>query len=140
MSVYDILKDKTIIRTVNQTFYDKVYDHELLSMFFEAVTKEHIINQQPDFITAATGGPKDFSGRLPFNAHPHMFITDEIFDLRSSLLAEALEETGAPTVLKEAWQRIDNSFRHVIVKQSIEQCSKRWITDEILAFEIPAVS
>ena len=34
MSVYDILQDKTIIRTVNQAFYDKVYDHELLSMFF----------------------------------------------------------------------------------------------------------
>lgn len=139
MGIYDILKDKSIFRTVNQAFYDKVYDHERLSKFFRGVTKEHIINQQTDFIIAATGGPKNYSGRLPYNAHPHMFITDEIFDLRSSFLAEALEETAAPPVLKEAWLRIDSSFRHVIVKQSIEQCSKRWVTDEILAFEVPAV-
>ncbi len=138
MGMYDILRDKSIIRDVNQAFYDKVYDHEWLSMFFQAVTKEHIINQQTDFITAALGGPKNYSGRLPYNAHPHMFITDEVFDLRSSLLTEALDEAGAPVELKEAWLRIDSSFRHVIVKQSIDQCSKRYAIDEILSFEAPA--
>ncbi len=66
-----------------------------------------------------------------------MFITDEVFDLRSSLLTEALDEAGAPVELKEAWLRIDSSFRHVIVKQSIDQCSKRYAIDEILSFEAP---
>lgn len=69
-----------------------------------------------------------------------MFITDEVFDLRSSLLTEALDEAGAPVELKEAWLRIDNSFRHVIVKQSIDQCSKRYAFDEILSFKAPALS
>ena len=140
MGMYDILRDKSIIRNVNQAFYDKVYDHEWLSMFFQAITKEHIINQQTDFITAAIGGPKRYSGRLPYNAHPHMFITDEVFDLRSSLLTKALDELGAPVELKEAWLRIDSSFRHVIVKQSIDQCSKRYAFDEILSFKAPALS
>lgn len=133
MGIYDILRDKSIIRDVNQAFYDKVYDHEWLSMFFQAVTKEHIINQQTDFITPDIGGPKNYSGRLPYNAHPHMFITDEVFDLRSSSLTEALDEAGAPLELKEAWLRIDSSFRHVI----IDQCSKRYAIDEILSFEAP---
>lgn len=140
MGMYDILRDKSIIRNVNQAFYDKVYDHEWLSMFFQAITKEHIINQQTDFITTAIGGPKRYSGRLPYNAHPHMFITDEVFDLRSSLLTKALDELGAPVELKEAWLRIDSSFRHVIVKQSIDQCSKRYAFDEILSFKAPALS
>ncbi len=58
MGIYDILRDKSVIRNVNQAFYNKVYDHEWLSLFFQAVTKEHIINQQTDFITTAIGGPK----------------------------------------------------------------------------------
>lgn len=58
MGMYDILRDKSIIRDVNLAFYDKVYDHEWLSMFFQAVTKEHIINQQTDFITTLSEGQK----------------------------------------------------------------------------------
>ena len=61
--MYHTLRDKSIIRKVNQAFYDKVYDHEWLSRFFQAVTKEHIINQQTEFITAAIGGPNNYSGR-----------------------------------------------------------------------------
>lgn len=33
VGIYDILRDKSIIRNVNQAFYDKVYNHEWLSLF-----------------------------------------------------------------------------------------------------------
>ena len=138
MSVYESLPDKKIIKAVNKLFYEKVYKHPWLSLYFEAVTEEHITQQQTDFITAAIGGPKKYSGRLASNAHPHMYIDDELFELRSSLLQKALIETKAPEELVSAWTRIDKSFRSTIVKKSLSDCKGRYGLDKILYFKNPS--
>ncbi|MCB0413293.1 MAG: group 1 truncated hemoglobin [Bdellovibrionales bacterium] len=140
MKAYDLLPDKNIVQKVNDIFYDKVYDHPWLSQYFSAVTKEIISKQQTAFIIGAIGGPKNFSGRIPAQAHPHMFITNELFDLRKSLLIQSLEEAKAPEALREAWLKIDESFRGVIVKKSTTDCSPRWSTDPILNFPNPRSS
>ncbi len=137
MDLYNQLLDKTIILRINQHFYEQVYAHPWLSLYFQAVTKEFITQQQTDFIVGAIGGPKLFCGRLPSNAHPHMFITDELFDLRKAMLQRSFQELKAPYELEEAWLRIDEAFRRVIVKNSIEDCKGRWPTDEILDFKDP---
>lgn len=137
MSLYEDLIDKDIIRKINVTFYDLVYDHEWMSQYFTAIEKEHIVNQQTDFITGAIGGPKNFGGRLPSNAHTHMFITEELFELRQDLLKEAFEQNQAPQDLREAWLRIDDAFKAKIVKTSPEDCQPRWTTDTILNFPNP---
>lgn len=137
MKIYETLQDREIIKKVNEIFYEKVYEHPWLSLFFQATPKEFITQQQTDFIVGCIGGPKKFSGRLPYNAHPHMYITDELFDLRKNLLTESLKEANAPEVLITSWLRIDESFRSVIVKSSVSECEGRWTTDEILSYPNP---
>lgn len=137
MKLYDQLTDKSVVLRVNKAFYKKVYEHPWLSQYFQAVTEEFITQQQTDFIVAAIGGPNKYSGRLPSNAHPHMFITDELYDLRSSLLHEAMDEEKAPIELREKWSVIDESFRHVIVKKSLSHCVQKYKTEPILAFKNP---
>ncbi|NQZ02012.1 MAG: group 1 truncated hemoglobin [Bdellovibrionales bacterium] len=137
MKIYDQLEDPNVVRRVNEIFYEKVYNHPWISQFFVDVKKEFITQQQTDFIIQAIGGPAKYSGRLPFNAHPHMLITEELYDLSTQLLTESLEEANAPQVLVDEWLRTDQSFRRVIVKKSISDCEKRFNTDHILAFPNP---
>ncbi len=135
MSLYDDLKDRTVIKRVNELFYEKVYNHPWLSKYFESVSREFITRQQTDYIIGEIGGPKLFTGRLPYNAHPHMFLTDELFDIREALLNEAFEEANVPAELRRTWLNIDESFRSVIVKKRLDECEKRFMTDKILAFD-----
>jgi len=57
------------------------------------------------------GGPKTYMGRLPVPAHEHMFITEELFELRNTLLLESLQEAKTPPEVIEAWMKIDNAFK-----------------------------
>lgn len=134
MSVYDELPDKKIVLRVNERFYEKIYDHSWFSKYFQKVDQDFITQQQTRFIIGAIGGPKEYSGRLVSNAHPHIFINEEIFELRASLLKEALSEMKAPRILVDKWLKIDNSFKGVLLKKTVADCKKRYFTDEILYF------
>jgi len=137
VDVFDRLTRKEIIFDVSELFYEKVYEHPWLSQYFKDVDQTFITQQQADFMVGALGGPRAFSGRLPSNAHPHMMITDELFDLREALLKDSLDELKAPEYLKEAWIRIDEAFRHVIVKKTKSECQPRYGNEPILDFESP---
>ena len=137
MDLHGRLPDPGVIRRVNERFYELVFEHPWLSRFFEGVDQEHITSQQTDFMTGAFGGPRNFSGRPPSHAHPHLFITDEVFDLRRDLLTRALAETQAPEELREAWLRVDEAFRAAIVKGSVSECSGRWRNDRIVVAPDP---
>ena len=119
---------------MNECFYEKVYKHPWLKRIFKNTDQEHITAQQTKFMTAALGGAKLYSGRLAGNAHPHIFINEEIFALRSDLLQEAFVEMRAPEILVSAWLRIDNSFKSVLLKKTFADCEKRYFTDEVMYF------
>lgn len=137
MSVYEELHDKDIVAKVNVVFYEKVFADPWLSRYFEGVPEDHIRQQQTDFIVAAIGGPKRYFGKAVRDTHGHIFITNEVFDLRQRFLREALDEVGAPQILKDKWLKIDEGFRRGMVKASIDDCKKRYNTDWIRDFPKP---
>lgn len=139
MSIYNDLEDKEIIRRVSTKFYDLVYEHPWLGKFFIDIDQEHINDQQIKFMISVLGGPKNYSGRLPSNAHPHMMINDELFTLRKELLEQAMLEERAPQNLIDAWSRIDESFRKVICKEGLADCEKRYHTDTIIDHAKPYI-
>jgi hypothetical protein len=83
------------------------------------------------------GGPSDYVGKLVVPAHKHMFITDELFNIRQKVLEESLIEAGVSLENRTKWLRIDGAFRTGIVKNKVEDCQKRFFTDEILVVENP---
>lgn len=137
MALYDEIPDISIVFKVNERFYEKVYDDPWMYQYFQHTDQEFITQQQTDFILQAMGGPKNYSGRLVKNAHPHMFITDELFEAREQMLKDALAELNAPANLVEFWLKLDYSFKKVLVRNSVDECEKRFFTDEILAFPKP---
>jgi truncated hemoglobin YjbI len=125
------------LRKVNKIFYDKIYKHPWIGLYFKHVPQQHIENKQTDFMAGVLGGPQVYSGRFIADAHPHMMITDELFDLRHQLLQEAFKEANAPAALIEKWNAVDNAFRKKLVKKSVSDLKPRYNTDQFLNFPNP---
>ena len=122
---------------INKAFYDKVYLHPWLKLYFEEIPQQHIEDQQVDFMQKVLGGTNVYVGKTPPHSHTHMFIPDELFDERQKLLAQAFEETNADEELVNKWLSLDESFRRLIVNQSVDECVPRFKTDPVLNFPKP---
>lgn len=122
---------------INKAFYDKVYAHPWLKLFFESVPQQHIEDQQVDFMQKVLGGENRYWGKAPPIAHVHINITEEVFAVRNQLLEEAFIETNAHPELIEKWRQIDNSFKRILLKKSLKECKGRFNSDPILDFPKP---
>lgn len=122
---------------INKVFYDKVYQHTWLKQYFLTIPQQHIEDQQVDFMQKVLGGENLYVGKAPPIAHQHMFIPNELFDVRKQLLCEAFEEVGAHPKLVKKWLALDESFRRILVKSSPSQCQPRFKSDVILNFDKP---
>jgi truncated hemoglobin YjbI len=136
-TIFQRIGGKPYLQKIAKRFYDKLYAHPWLQKYFVNVRQEFIESQQVDFMSGVLGGPKEYSGRTPADAHPHLYITEELFNLREKFLMEALVEEKASAELIERWFKTERAFKHHIVKKTISECSKRWTMDEILSFENP---
>lgn len=131
-SLYDRLGGRPCLDRVHRRLYDRIYAHPVLSAFFAGKDQRYQESQQSDFMAGEFGGPRDYRGRLPNCAHPHLFVTDAHFELRHAILAETLEACGVAPELRDRWLLIDRRFKGVIVKQAVGECEKRYTTDEII--------
>jgi hemoglobin len=136
--LFDRIGGRAVIERVHKLFYDRIYGHAWIGQFFSGINQSHIENQQTDFMAQLFGGPKAYSGRMPIDAHMHMFITEELFELRQTLLTASLVEAGVPEAERTDWLRLDAAFKKVILKASVEECRGRYKTDPILAPPRPA--
>lgn len=120
------------LAAVNKAFYDLIFKDAWLKEVFAGIKQDHIEAQQTDFMLGAYGGPKVYSGRSPFDAHTHIFVTEEMWQLREQYLREAFAETKFPPDLQERWIKIDEAFKHKIVKKSPAECKGRFKLDPII--------
>jgi truncated hemoglobin YjbI len=132
-SLYDRLGGRDCLERVHRRLYKRLFPDPAFSPFFASVTRQHQEDQQTDFMAWKLGGPSRYSGRLPEAAHEHLYITEALFDLRHKILSETLDECGVLPDLRDEWLVVDMSFKSMIVKQSIDDCRKRYNSDTILS-------
>lgn len=112
------MSDQELYEWVNKVateFYELVYNDPWFKKLFRNIDQKIITSQQTDFMVEKFGGPKKYGGRLPKDAHTHIFIDEDIWDYREKLLLVALEKIGAPKEMAEWWLRIDNAFKKTIL-------------------------
>jgi hemoglobin len=136
---FEKLGGRSILVKMSKIFYDDVYKHEWIGKFFQGIDQDIIEAQQVDFLQGALGGEKVYCGKLPIPAHKHMFISDELYNLRTDLMVSALKEVNASQELIDKILKIDASFKGGLVKKSITDCEKRYNTDEILIVPNPDI-
>jgi len=138
MSLFENIGGKEVLQKVHKTFYDKLYKHPWLKDFFLGTEQELIENQQTDFITKAMGGPNKYIGRDPIQAHKPMFITEEQFEIRHALLKESIKENSVSEENMNAWLKIDYAFKFAICKKSINDCERKFASEEIKVVPKPS--
>ncbi|TWW08433.1 hypothetical protein E3A20_24390, partial [Planctomyces bekefii] len=116
---------------------DKLYADPWLGQFFRTIDQKHIEAQQTDFMVMLFGGPKNYGGRMPIDAHEHIMITEELFAVRQLMLKDSLIEARVPEKEMADWLRVDGAFKKVLLKASPQDCKKRFKMDEILDFPNP---
>lgn len=122
MQLYAEVSGEQGIRRVHQRFYDVMFDEPWLGQFFYGKSKEALINKQTQFMVAAFGGPNHYIGDTPAFVHMHMFITDEMSDLRQQILRQAILDEEFSESVAERWLKVDDAFRESIVKLSVDEC------------------
>lgn len=113
--------EEAILR-VHKRFYDVIFEDPWLGQFFYGKSKETLIRKQTQFMVAAFNGPNNYLGDTPAFIHMHMFITDEMSDLRSKMLKQAIMAEGLSASIADHWLQVDDAFRPSIVKKSIDEC------------------
>jgi truncated hemoglobin YjbI len=119
-TLFDAIGGLETIRKVHKIFYDKIYAHYWLKLFFAGHNQQSIENRQTAFMAEKMGGPGQYYGKQPLMAHRQMYITQELYDIRHELLRDSLREAGVTEDLAERWLKIDYAFIRQIVKPSIE--------------------
>ncbi|MGR3317878.1 MAG: globin domain-containing protein [Candidatus Anammoxibacter sp.] len=71
---FERLGGRKMLEVITKIFYDKIYDHPWLSLFFKNIKQEIIESQQVDFMQGFLGGKKVYCGQLPVQAHKHMLL------------------------------------------------------------------
>jgi hemoglobin len=136
--LYNLIGGRPTLEKVHKIFYDKIYADPWIGLYFKEIQQEIIETQQTDFMAQAMGGPSMYLGKFPIPAHRHMFITEELFELRTKYLKESLNEANVEPQYQEIWLKIDGAFKKGIIKTSIDECTLRYNTDEVLDFPNPS--
>jgi len=119
-TLFDAIGGLPTLRRVHKNFYDKLYAHYWLKLFFAGHNQQSIENRQTAFMAEKMGGPVEYFGKQPQMAHRHMYITQELYDLRHDILKQSIHEAGIAEHLAQRWLKIDYAFIRQIVKPSIE--------------------
>ncbi|MCA9650297.1 MAG: group 1 truncated hemoglobin [Myxococcales bacterium] len=119
------LPSEEVLLAAARRFYDAIYAHPWLGPFFGGVDQARQEAKLVRFIQMAWDDPTFFTmhGRFLRDEHAHMLITDELFDLRHELFADALRQQGLAAREVEDLLRFNESWRPFVVKASIEECS-----------------
>ena len=123
-TLFDSVGGLPTLKKVHRIFYDKVYSHPWIGRFFIGHNQDVIENRQTTFMGEKMGGPVEYHGKEMELTHEAMYITEELFRLRQSLLEGSLIEAGVGEKLRERWLKIDGAFRKKIVKDSFSAFMK----------------
>ncbi|MFK5912804.1 MAG: group 1 truncated hemoglobin [Woeseiaceae bacterium] len=133
-TLFNRLGGKATFVKVHKIFYDKAFADPWLSKYFTDKPQEVLENQQTDFMVQLMGGPKAYGGKSPKSAHQHMLISEELYDLRSRILSDAIKQAGISDNLRKEWIDADSTFKRALSKKSVSECVQSYPNQPILNF------
>jgi hemoglobin len=80
------------VSKVVMSFYDKVFDSDILAPYFEDVDMRRQIDHQTKFVSSVMGGPASYTNEALQRVHAHLDIDRVAFREMIMLFKEALED------------------------------------------------
>ena len=94
-TLYERLGAENGIRAAVDQFYDRVLADPTLAPYFEGIDMGALRRHQFEMLSAATGGPQQYTGRDMAAAHAGRDITGSAFDSVVGHLVATLQSVGA---------------------------------------------
>lgn len=116
-TLYEKLGGEGAINQVVDSFYEKILSDPETSPFFDGVDMEKQRQKQKNFITFATGGPNNYSGKTMKDGHAHLSITNKDFDNVVTHLVNTLKEFNVAQADIDALGSSLEGFRGDIVNK-----------------------
>jgi hemoglobin len=95
-SIYEIIGGEAALEPVVDDFYDRVLADPELRGFFAGTSMTRLKGRQVEFLAAALGGPRPYTGASLPDAHRGRGIQQAHFDLVAGHLVTALQAAGVP--------------------------------------------
>ncbi len=111
MNVHDQLTNPWVIQRVNARLFELIEAHGELSRRYAGVDAAEFTMEQTAFISQSIGGPTVRSAARLAAAREFPELTPPQHEARRELLTRALNDAGAPRVLREAWLKIEDERR-----------------------------
>jgi hemoglobin len=116
-SLYDQIGAEFIGRAIAE-FYRRAFTDGVIGHFFMRSDLAEITRQQTAFATALLGGPRHYRGKPLQKAHAPFIIKAPHFGRRQMLMAEVLEDLGLKKELRDAWLKLEEQLRPLVVNST----------------------
>lgn len=115
MNIYEEIGAERIA-TVIRDFYRKAFEDPMLAHFFMNLDHDGLVAMQVDFACSMLGGPQSYRGKPLTLVHDPFLIRPPHFKRRQRILEETLEEQGVDRPLIEAWLKLEEKLKPLIMK------------------------
>jgi hemoglobin len=121
-SLFEQLGGETKLRTIIDTFIDRVFEDRMIGFFFRHADAARIKEFEYQHAAAFLGAPVVYRGRALELAHAKHPIMGGHFARRRQILKETLEAYAVADAVKRAWLEHTDSLRPLITSQIGSDC------------------
>ena len=116
-TLFQKLGGKEAVNAAVDIFYNKVLADDRVKGFFTGVDMKQQIAKQKMFLTYAFGGMPNYSGKSMREAHKHLKLNDEHFNIIVQHLGNTLNELKVPADLIKEVAAIAESVRNDVLNK-----------------------
>ncbi|EAR82986.2 protozoan/cyanobacterial globin family protein (macronuclear) [Tetrahymena thermophila SB210] len=130
-SIYDQIGGEKAMEQAVEIFYKRMLEDPKVSGFFKPIDMTKQKQMQKAFLAMALGGPKEYKGRNMKDAHSHLNLTDEHFDVTVGHLIGTLKQLNVDDkIIKQIGVQIE-PLRKDIVSSKASQPSQPQLQQNI---------
>lgn len=121
-SLFDKLGGESRLRSIIDTFVDRVFEDRMIGFFFRNVDRRRIKELEYQLTASFLGADIEYSGRPLGKVHANHPIMGGHFARRRQILSETLDFYHVPAEIKSAILEHTDALRSQITPETGSQC------------------
>jgi hemoglobin len=130
-SFFEQLGGEPKLRTIIDTFIDRVFDDRMIGFFFRNADKQRIKDLEYQLTAHFFGAEVEYQGRPLDQVHAKHPIMGGHFARRRQILKDTLDLYHVPEPIKEAWLTHTDALRPLITPQKDSECDPNVLAQKV---------
>jgi hemoglobin len=119
------------LRTIVDTFIDRIFDDRMIGFFFRNADKQRIKDLEYQLTAHFFGAEVEYQGRPLNQVHAKHPIMGGHFARRRQILKDTLDLYHVPEPIKEAWLTHTDALRPLITPQKDSECDPNVLAQKV---------